>query len=381
MRRKVTLSEVADSAGVSVQTVSNVVNNKPVVSEETRQLVLTHLSECGYRGNAVARSLKTNKSRLIGLVVPSMTNSMYAEVAETIVHEAEKRGYTVMMAVTMRDAQSELELVNTIVDHNVAGVLMSSSDPNAQASKMVLNEGVPYVELLNRTGEAGCDVFEADNRRGAQDAVAYLISLGHRQIAHICGLPNSTGTGRREGFELALAGAGLRDLPELMISGEYTRQGGRIACEKLLATGRSFSAIFCASDLMAYGAMEALASHKLMVPEDVSIVGFDDMSMSSLPGINLTTVSFDPVKTGKRAIEQLIRRIEKPSAASASEVHEIAACSLVKRGSTTFASAGVQGSAAESSEEITEETTEETTEGSDRGIAFGRGKKKKNTRS
>ena len=317
-----------------MQTVSNVVNNKPVVSEETRQLVLTHLSECGYRGNAVARSLKTNKSRLIGLVVPSMTNSMYAEVAETIVHEAERRGYTVMMAVTMRDAKNELELVNTIVDHNVAGILMSSSDPEAQASKMVLNVGVPYVELLNRTGEAGCDVFEADNRRGAHDAVSHLIELGHRRIAHICGLPNSTGTGRREGYEQALSDAGLSVDPELLIGGKYTRQGGREACEALLSAQRSFSAVFCASDLMAYGAMEALANHGLKVPDDISIVGFDDMSMSSLPGINLSTVSFDPVKTGQRAIDQLIRRMEKPASVTGAEVHEIAACTLVKRGTT-----------------------------------------------
>lgn len=338
MRRKVTLSEVAESAGVSVQTVSNVVNNKPIVSEDTRQLVLTHLSQCGYRGNAVARSLKTNKSRLIGLVVPSMTNSMYAEVAETIVHEAERRGYTVMMAVTMRDAKTELELVNTIVDHNVAGVLMSSSDPDAQASKMVLNVGVPYVELLNRTGETGCDVFEADNRRGAHDAVAYLISLGHRRIAHICGLPNSTGSARREGYEQALADADLNADPELMISGEYTRQGGREACERLLASQRPFSAVFCASDLMAYGVMEALASHDIEVPQDVSVIGFDDMSMSSLPGINLTSVSFDPVHTGQRAVEQLIRRIEKPSVSKGTEVHEVAACSLVKRGTTAAVS-------------------------------------------
>ncbi len=334
MRRKVTLSEVAESAGVSVQTVSNVVNNKPVVSEETRQLVLAHLNECGYRGNAVARSLKTNKSRLIGLVVPSMTNSMYAEVAETIVHEAERRGYTVMMAVTMRDAKTELELANTIVDHNVAGVLMSSSDPEAQASKMVLNVGVPYVELLNRTGEAGCDVFEADNCRGARDAVEYLISLGHRRIAHISGLPNSTGSRRREGYEKALVEAGLSIDADLVVSGEYTRQGGRRACETLLDSGQVFTAVFCASDLMAYGAMEALASRALAVPGDVSVVGFDDMSMSSLPGINLSTVSFNPVKTGQRAIEQLIRRIELPTGVQGDAVHEIAACTLVTRATT-----------------------------------------------
>ncbi|MGQ7845789.1 LacI family DNA-binding transcriptional regulator [Granulosicoccus sp. 3-233] len=346
MRRKVTLSEVAESAGVSVQTVSNVVNNKPVVSEETRQLVLTHLSQCGYRGNAVARSLKTNKSRLIGLVVPSMTNSMYAEVAETVVREAERRGYTVMMAVTMRDAKTELELVNTVVDHNVAGVLMSSSDPEAQASKMVLNLGVPYVELLNRTGEEGCDVFEADNRRGAQDAVEHLIALGHQRIAHICGLPNSTGSRRREGYEQALADAGLKAESGLMISGEYTRQGGRAACERLLQSGLSFSAIFCASDLMAYGAMEALMAHGLKVPDDLSLVGFDDMSMSSLPGINLSTVSFDPVKTGQRAIEQLIRRIEFPTTMKHAAVHEIAACSLVKRGTTATLSDPVRRSRA-----------------------------------
>lgn len=337
MRRKVTLNEVADSAGVSIQTVSNVVNNKPVVSEETRELVLAHLANCGYRSNAVARSLKTNKSRLIGLVVPSMTNSMYAEVAETVVLEAEQRGYTVMMAVTLRDASTELELVNTIIDHNAAGILMSSSDPEARASKTTLSVGVPYVELLNRTGEKGCDVFEADNVRGARDAVTHLVSLGHRMIAHISGLPNSTGSARRTGYEQALVSADIQPSASLLVNGQYTRRGGRAACEKLLSRGIPFSAIFCASDLMAYGAMEALSSHGLRVPHDVSVVGFDDMSLSSLPGIDLTSVSFDPAKLGQRAIEKLIDKIEHPHSTAMAPVHDFAACSLIARGSTALA--------------------------------------------
>lgn len=333
MRRKVTLSEVAESAGVSVQTVSNVVNNKPVVSEETRQLVQEHLQKCGYRGNAVARSLKTNTSRLIGLVVPSMTNSMYAEVAETIVHEAERRGYTVMMAVTMRDAHTELELVNTIIEHNAAGILMSSSDPEARGSRLILDDGMPYVELLNRTGQSDCDVFEADNRSGAMKAVEYLLESGHSCIAHVCGLSNSTGNGRREGYEQALNQAGIGVSDELMVCGDYTRAGGYQACENLLAGGQAFSAIFCASDLMAYGVLEALARHGRRVPQDVSVIGFDDMSMSSLPGIDLSSVSFDPVNTGRCAIERLIRKIEQPASCEPVLVHDIADCTLVLRGS------------------------------------------------
>ncbi|ASJ71570.1 LacI family DNA-binding transcriptional regulator [Granulosicoccus antarcticus] len=334
MRRRTTLSEVAESAGVSVQTVSNVVNNKPIVRDETRELVLKHLAECGYRSNAMARSLKTNKSRLIGLVVPSMTNSMYAEVGESVVHEAEKRGYTVMMAVTMRDAKTELELVNTIIDHSAAGILMSPSDPAAQACNTVVKEGVPYVEMLNRGLPSECNIFEADNCNGAREAVEHLIKLGHRSIAHIGGLQNSTGTARREGYELALQKAGISCLPGLFENGEYTRKGGQAACERLLSSGEPFSAIFCASDLMAYGAMETLALKGLRIPDDVSLIGFDDMSMSSLPGIDLSSVSFNPAQLAKNAIEQLIRIIENP-AGEIEPVHEVARCTLMVRGSVS----------------------------------------------
>ena len=334
VRRKTTLSEVAESAGVSVQTVSNVVNNKPIVREETRVLVLKHLAECGYRSNALARSLKTNKSRLIGLVVPSMTNSMYAEVAESIVHEAEQRGYTVMMAVTMRDARTELELVNTIIDHSAAGILMSPSDPAAQASKAVMKEGVPYVEILNRGLPSGCDVFEADNFKGAREATRYLIEQGHRHIALIGGLCNSTGTARRKGYQVALENAGITCNSGLIENGEYTRKGGQAACHRLLSGGESFSAIFCASDLMAYGAMDALALQGLIVPEDMSLIGFDDMSMSSLPGIDLATVSFNPALLAKNAIEQLICIIENPTVNRA-PLHAVSRCNLVMRGSVS----------------------------------------------
>lgn len=334
MRRKTTLSEVAESAGVSVQTVSNVVNNKPIVRDETRELVQKHLAKCGYRSNALARSLKTNKSRLIGLVVPSMTNSMYAEVGESIVHEAEQRGYTVMMAVTMRDAKTELELVNTIIDHSVAGILMSPSDPAGLASIAVMKEGVPYVEMLNRGLPSGCDVFEADNCNGARQATEHLIKQGHRSIAHISGLDNSTGSARRKGYELALERAGIAFDPCLVENGEYTRQGGQAACQRLLSSGQSFTAIFCASDLMAYGVMDALSSQRLRVPEDVSLIGFDDMSMSSLPGIDLASVSFNPALLAKNAMEQLIRIIEN-SGDKQTPAHSVSVCTLVIRGSVS----------------------------------------------
>lgn len=330
MRQKVRLSEVARSAGVSVQTVSNVANGKPVVGKKTLDLVLKHLLQSGYRGNALARSLRSSKSRMIGLVVPSMTNSMYAEVAESIVKEAELRGYTVMVCVTKRDPAIETELVNTIIDHSAAGILISPSDPNAVGSKLAISLGIPYVEMLNRGLSSGCDVFEADNYNGAREAVEYLIKLGHTDIAHISGVSNSTGNAREEGYRAALRDAGIAQNSALLICGDYTRSGGLAACQQLLASGQFFSAIFCASDLMAYGAMEALNSAGRKVPKDVSIIGFDDMSLSSFPGIGLTTVSFMPGMLAKDAVERLIARIEQVKD-FAEPIHEVAKCQLIIR--------------------------------------------------
>ena len=181
---------------------------------------------------------------------------------------------------------------------------------------------------------SGCDVFEADNCNGARDATSYLIDRGHRRIALIGGLSNSTGTARRKGYEMALEKAGIARISGLIENGEYTRIGGQAACHRLLSSKESFSAIFCASDLMAYGAMDALASQGLSVPEDMSLIGFDDMSMSSLPGIDLATVSFNPALLAKNAIEQLISIIENP-AGIRTPLHAVSRCKLVVRGSVS----------------------------------------------
>lgn len=333
MRRKVTLAEVARAAGVSHQTVSNVINNRAVVRKETVEIVLHHLEKSGYRGNAVARSLKTNTSKLIGLVVPSMTNSMYAEVAQAVVREAERRGYTVMMAVTERDPVTELAVVNTIIDQNVAGILISPSDPEGAASRLTNELQVPFVEMLNRSSQVSCDVFEADNKDGGRIATLHLAECGHRNIGFIAGLPNSTGRNRYEGFREGLKAADLPMVPELVARGDYTRAGGRAACRQILDSGQPFTALFCASDIMAYGAMAELAARGLRIPQDVAIIGFDDMEMSSLPGVSLSSISFRPASLAGKAIDRLIHKIDADGTEE-QNVHEVESCALVIRSST-----------------------------------------------
>jgi DNA-binding LacI/PurR family transcriptional regulator len=337
LKRKVTLAEVARSAGVSHQTVSNVLNDRAVVREGTRQLVLHHLKKTGYRRNVMARNLKTNTSNLIGLVVPSMTNSMYAEVAQAVVSEAERQGYTVMIAVTGRDPAVELNVVNTIIDHSVAGILISPSDAEGAASRLIVNLEVPVVEMLNRSDVNACDVFEADNIDGGHIATAHLIAQGHKNIGFIGGVRNSTAKNRFAGFSAAMVDAGLDATPDLVVGGNYTREGGRAACKQMLDSGHAFTALFCASDIMAYGAMEELAARQLVVPQDVAIIGFDDMEMSSLPGVNLSSISFHPGQLAHKAINRLIQKIGRTEP-NAPNLHELEACSLVTRASTSGAS-------------------------------------------
>ncbi|WP_282060396.1 LacI family DNA-binding transcriptional regulator [Roseobacter litoralis] len=336
MRRKVTLAEVARSAGVSHQTVSNVLNNRSVVREETRKSVLHHLKKTGYRRNAMARSLKTNESNLIGLVVPSMTNSMYAEVAQAIVFEAEQQGYTVMMAVTHRDPEAELNVVNTIIDHSVAGILISPSDTEGAASKLIADLDVPVVEMLNRSAANMCDVFEADNREGGRIATSHLIDCGHKSIGFIGGVSNSTAKNRFEGFAEALGEAGIALSADLVGRGNYTREGGQAACRQMLDSGQPFTALFCASDIMAYGAMDELAARDLRVPQDIALIGFDDMEMSSMPGVSLSSISFQPAVLARKAIAQLLDRIKGPKPAESEIRRDLEPCSLVVRASTVL---------------------------------------------
>ena len=332
--RKPTLRDVALLAGVSEQTVSNVLNDRLPVRQETRERVVAATHQLNYRVNKLARSLKTSRSALIAVIFPSVTNPIYAEVANVVSRAAAKRGYAVMLAISDREPANEAQLVETALDHQVAGILLSSIDPTGTAGRRATALGVPCVQLLNRDPSWTGDYFGANNVRGAREAVAALIAAGHNKIGHLRGLSSFVGDERLRGYQEALIDAGIGFDPALVALGNFSRDGGGHACAGLLDMHPEMTAIFCASDLMAYGALDEIARRGRSVPNDIALVGFDDTSFSSLAGVSLTTVRFGIEALAEASVDRLIARIEGRVASDAAAVLQIQECELVLRASS-----------------------------------------------
>lgn len=330
--QKTTLKDVARALGLSEQTVSNVINGKPVVRDDTKQRVLEACARMGYRANALARSLKTSQSSLIALVMPSITNSKYPEIAQTVAIVAAQKGFSIIVAVSDRSAEREAQLVNQMLDHQVAGILLSTADNAGVAQQAAGRSGVPCIEIMNRGPRAAQDFVGADNRAGARLAVEHLIGLGHRRIAHVRGLPIFTGTERAHGYAEALNANGISVDPALTESGDYTREGASAAIGALLTRAPDITAVFCSSDLMAYGVLDAAASLGRRVPDTLSVVGFDDMAFSSLDPIRLTSVAYDSFALASLAMQRLTDCVTNRSVMATPHI-DIVPCSLVIRGS------------------------------------------------
>ena len=313
-----TLKDVALRAGVSVRTVSNVVNNYVYVAEETRARVQAAIDELGYRPNLLARNLKLGRSKIIGLVVPELDVPYFAELARLIIHEARVAGYMVLIDHTDGDEQRERELV---VDEargvNFDGLIVS---PLAltEAQLAARRSSAPVVLLGERLFSSGADHVAIDNVLAAREATAHLVSLGRTRIAAIGAQSGGTGALRFRGYQEALAEAGIAVDESLVISVRYYhRADGAAAMARLLELPEPPDAVFCFSDLLALGAQRVALARGLSVPRDLAIVGFDDIEDGRYATPTLTTISPDKAEIARAAVRQILVRIASEDAAAA----------------------------------------------------------------
>lgn len=309
----VTLREVAQRAGVSTRTVSNVVNDYEHVSAAMRAKVQTAIDELGYRPNMLARSLRQGRTGIITLLVPQITVPYFGELAHKIVEQASALGFTVMIDETDGDPERELALLKVAGGSSwVDGVLLSSLGLE-EGVLTALKPTVPIVLLGERTADKVLDHVGIDNVRAATDAVQLLIDSGRRRIAAIGGNGNDsdrTSRPRLDGYHAALRGAGLPIDPHLYAgTPDYTRDSGMDAVTRLLAHPERPDALFCFSDDLAVGALRQLHNAGLTVPTDISVVGFDDVDESRFTIPSLTSVSPDKTELARTALAMLIERI------------------------------------------------------------------------
>jgi DNA-binding LacI/PurR family transcriptional regulator len=309
----VTSEDVAQLAGVSRATVSYVVNNGPrPVAHETRQRVLQAIQKLGYQPNAVARNLRMQRSSTLGLIVPDTHNPYFSEVARGIERIAFERGYTVFLCHSGSDLASEIKYIDMLHAQRVAGIIWIPGTADFTPYQRLSGYGINTVIIDRLVPNDKVPAVTADNLRGGILATEHLIDLGHRRIGYISRpVDLSHSKGRFQGYQDALQQAGIAFDPDLVVKGGFVLEDGRQAVNHLLALPEPPTAVFAYNDIMAIGALRALHENGLRVPDDFSLVGFDDIAQASFTCPSLTTVYLPKYEMGQRGAELLIALIEK----------------------------------------------------------------------
>jgi len=311
---RLTLERIGELAGVSRSTVSRVINNREGVSNRVRQRVLKVIEETGYRPHAAARSLAAQRTQVLGLVIPRSVQSFFADpyfplLIQGIAHACNVHEYTLSLFM-FHSEEEEHDLYPRVLSRGLLdGVIVSSFVEEDPLIPLLLESDMPFV-MDGRPLIAGAiNYVDVDNVAGARNAVAHLIRHGRQHIGHISGpLNTAVGLDRRQGYGEALARRGRVLKDELVVESDFSETGGYQACRQLLAVG--VDAIFAASDKMAFGALRALHEAGRGVPEDVAVVGFDDLETAAISHPPLTTVRQPIRETGAMAVEILLDIVE-----------------------------------------------------------------------
>jgi LacI family transcriptional regulator len=309
-----TIREVAESAGVSYATVSHVINNTRLVSQETRERVLTAMEALNYRPNTLARSLRQGKTNTIGLVLPDSANPFFAEISRSIEDEAFKKGYSVFLCNTERDTQRELFYVNVLSNKQVDGIIFVAAGDQADSLDFLLRQRMPVVMIDRDLPNVEVDAVLTDHQLGGFLATRHLIELGHECIACIAGPSTITPSAERmTGYQRALEQAGLSYDERLIIRGDYHAQSGMETTHSILKMNPRPTAIFALNDLMALGALRAAAEAGYSVPRDLAVVGYDDLELAQFTNPPLTTIAQPKKEIGSQAVHLLVDRMARKS--------------------------------------------------------------------
>jgi LacI family transcriptional regulator len=313
-----TIEQIAELADVSRSTVSRVLNNHPSVRPAVRDRILRIINENGYAPQAAARSLASRRTNVIGLVIPRsaaviFSDPFFAHVIQGITEACTARDYFLMLSMVTADL--EQGFYNRIVrSRHFDGVIMLSSDVDDPILPLLMKDRTPLVLVGRHPYFTDLSWVDVENREGAREAVTHLVELGHTRIATITGpLQMAAGIDRRDGYKQALLEAALPIIPELIVEGHFTQQGGYQAMNQLLRLPQRPQAVFVASDTMAIGALRAIHEANLAVPGDIAIVSFDDLPVASFANPPLTTTQQPIFEMGCAAAEMLIGRLEGES--------------------------------------------------------------------
>ena len=306
----ITLKMVAEKAEVSVNTASRAINNKPDINVETKKRVLRIAQELGYIRNAAAVALRTKKTGTIGVVIADNRNPFYAEVLNGMEVAAREKNYHIILANTQRDYRKEEEAINLLLAKRVDGLLITPVQDKDDDIKNLIDANIPFVVVGRDFENIEVDAVYNDEVKGGFLATEYLIKKGYKRIALIDGfLYKSPARGRLEGYKKALNKYRI-SLDESIVSvGDINIEDGYERTKQMLEKNLDFTAIFAYNDMMAFGAMQAIKEKGLRIPEDIGLVGYDDIPFSSLISPPLTTVKVKKQDLGVESVKLLLSRI------------------------------------------------------------------------
>jgi DNA-binding LacI/PurR family transcriptional regulator len=306
------IKDVAGLAGVSTATVSHVINNTRFVSEETRQKVLAAIEKCNYTPNAHARSLASGRSRTLGLIISDINNPFFPELIKSIEEKAGSNGYGVILANTNYDPKRTIACVQRMIEQNVCGVAIMTSEMDMSLSERLAARRTAVVFL--DVGQVGAHMSNivVNYEKGIREGVEHLLSLGHRRIAYISGPPHLKSAARRRAAFVKIMKkyrASLHTTP-FIYEGDFKTGGGQRAAAEILRLRPTPTAIVSGNDLMAIGALRELKSAGLRAPQDISVIGFDDIGFAALAEPPLTTILIPRAEIGGAAVDALLHMIK-----------------------------------------------------------------------
>jgi LacI family transcriptional regulator, galactose operon repressor len=307
---RVTITQVAALAGVSPTTVSHVLSGKRIVAAETRGTVHEAIRALGYRPNHVARSLRTRRSQMVAVVVPDITNTFYSVLTRGLADTVDGAGYGTYVCNTDGKLDRETKFLEDIMDRGADGIVMASVDTASVGALGPADMGVPVVCIGGGIDHPRMDLVTTDDELGSYAVTRHLLARKVRRVAMIEG-PAESGPDRIAGFRRAMRESRRRVDPTLMVRGDWTRSGGYEAMRSLLRrpASRRPDAVFCANDLMAIGAVDAVHEEGLDVPDDVALAGFDDVDAATIVNPALTTAQNPAYDIGVSAGRLLISRL------------------------------------------------------------------------
>ncbi len=332
--RSVTLADVARRVGVSGRTVSRVVNDEGGCTPETRERILAAIEELGYRPNLLARSLIRRRSDTIGLMATKLDDPFFPEVAEGVQAAVHRLGKTMFLASSDNDPARQYQALDSLRSHGVDGVIVFPAGDDRDGLVRLAAEGLPIVVINDEVSAPGLASVRADIQHGAELAVEHLVASGRTRIAMVADSRSHhspRGSRRELGYRTVIERSGLTMPDDTVWPEANSLVGGRRAAEAMLDHGSRPDAIFAYNDLMALGALQTLLARGIRVPDDIALVGFDDITMCEVVTPQLTSVRIDRDVLGQTAVEALQDLLDDPGSSPATR---LLAVSLVVRGSS-----------------------------------------------